>query len=818
MNHKVFAVSTIIIIAGVVYYISTDKTISDLLSNIKSFLWQLVHKNTIFDTLLVYSLIIFLVWLFTKVCIKIFKSAKTRIIVCSIISFISLISIVLSEYNWVMSILALETILSVFLLIFSLLTAAQNIGNVKEILDLYVKIKIPNIQLGILGLFATSDLISGINNRLETSIPLYWPSAFISLFYLAIQFKWYLCIFKGYWFIVNYTKNNVFFSFYDYYKEAELAYLNNSYEYASSVTKILQSKNKIFLMPFGEMHFINQELKKTLEKNIRANRSSAEIEKSLNTEFGKFGFEAIYKTVFYWIKGYEIDFKESKESIKRKKSEIGLGATEFVLMRYPIENHPLLKEGPEEKKDYITALNGLVKDNTIDAAKWGAKTEEYIKVFEVATLGDDIDNATRRFSDIIRRKEGLFRTVKSDYSYLLLLETIYFKNLLTEEEITYKEIETLFEQLEINKKYRDFIYRYIKSMYINGNVQEAEMLLCSKVHKNVRKVLEYVHNNIMWNERYVSLNQYNVAVCATMSAGKSTFINAMLGSDFIPAKNEACTAKVTTIRDNDNLNKIIGCYVRTDNTKVYSNIINGDVLNQWNDDVQVCETILEGNLEEIHCNGGILVMHDTPGTNNSEDTTHHDKTIEFLQQTPLDLIIYLINAEYISTNDTEILLREIQEIGKKKNFKIIFALNKIDSFDEEGDESLSNAIEDLHKQLISYGFECPVVFPFSANAARLFKLVAKEKELTKREQRNFDRLLELFTSFDASKYILGVTSESDSEAYQKLSKDKVLMINDKEYSYNNVIDALNHTGITNIENWLSENMEFNIQTFVNKKS
>ncbi|MBO5019160.1 MAG: hypothetical protein J6D52_00710, partial [Clostridia bacterium] len=77
---------------------------------------------------------------------------------------------------------------------------------------------------------------------------------------------------------------------------------------------------------------------------------------------------------------------------------------------------------------------------------------------------------------------------------------------------------------------------------------------------------------------------------------------------------------------------------------------------------------------------------------------------------------------------------------------------------------------------------------------------------------------ELFTSFDASKYILGVTSESDSEAYQKLSKDKVLMINDKEYSYNNVIDALNHTGITNIENWLSENMEFNIQTFVNKKS
>ena len=74
----------------------------------------------------------------------------------------------------------------------------------------------------------------------------------------------------------------------------------------------------------------------------------------------------------------------------------------------------------------------------------------------------------------------------------------------------------------------------------------------------------------MWNERYVALDQYNVAVCATMSAGKSTFINAMLGSDYIPSKNEACTAKITTIRDNDNLNKIM-----QKNKGRFSNIING---------------------------------------------------------------------------------------------------------------------------------------------------------------------------------------------------------------------------------------------------
>jgi len=44
---------------------------------------------------------------------------------------------------------------------------------------------------------------------------------------------------------------------------------------------------------------------------------------------------------------------------------------------------------------------------------------------------------------------------------------------------------------------------------------------------------------------------FEVNVVATMSAGKSTLINALLRKKLMPAKQEACTATITTIRDTD---------------------------------------------------------------------------------------------------------------------------------------------------------------------------------------------------------------------------------------------------------------------------
>ena len=188
--------------------------------------------------------------------------------------------------------------------------------------------------------------------------------------------------------------------------------------------------------------------------------------------------------------------------------------------------------------------------------------------------------------------------------------------------------------------------------------------------------------------------------------------------------------------------------------------------------------------------------------------SHHDKTIEFLKSTSLDLVVYLINAEYISTNDTEILLKEIQEIVKSENTQIVFGVNKIDAYDEEN-ESIGGALEGLKTQLHEYGFKNPIIFPFSANAARLFKLSLKGLSMTRRERRTFDGLLEYFTDFHASDYIINAQTTNVSGHYPILSADKKIMIDDIEYSYNDIVKALQNTGILNIENWIEQQMEYN---------
>lgn len=46
-------------------------------------------------------------------------------------------------------------------------------------------------------------------------------------------------------------------------------------------------------------------------------------------------------------------------------------------------------------------------------------------------------------------------------------------------------------------------------------------------------------------------NVFKTCIVATMSCGKSTFINSIIGDEILPEKNEACTARTMAVIDND---------------------------------------------------------------------------------------------------------------------------------------------------------------------------------------------------------------------------------------------------------------------------
>ena len=75
------------------------------------------------------------------------------------------------------------------------------------------------------------------------------------------------------------------------------------------------------------------------------------------------------------------------------------------------------------------------------------------------------------------------------------------------------------------------------------------------VNKTARKQL--ISKELFASNVSVNINKmYPMLVMATMSSGKSTLINALLGEELLPSKNEACTAKIYSIIDDDNAEKI----------------------------------------------------------------------------------------------------------------------------------------------------------------------------------------------------------------------------------------------------------------------
>ncbi len=258
---------------------------------------------------------------------------------------------------------------------------------------------------------------------------------------------------------------------------------------------------------------------------------------------------------------------------------------------------------------------------------------------------------------------------------------------------------------------------------------------------------------------YYSLPVRNCAVCATMGAGKSTFINALLGSDVLPARCEATTAKITSVYDRDGEKRIRG-FVQTKRGDLVGDCadISLEQLNAWNDDKGVSRVFLQGDFDGIRNNGMVVAIHDTPGANNSLAPSHHKTTIGFLAKNRMDLLVFILNAEQPRTTDEFALLDEImKKVVKPHGTRILFVLNKADSLDPEK-ESLQKAVADYRDFLFGLGFKNPEILPAASKSARLLKLVERgqKSRLTVRERRidlamllepfeehrNFDSLLE----------------------------------------------------------------------------
>ncbi|MDD7610014.1 MAG: dynamin family protein [Spirochaetales bacterium] len=331
--------------------------------------------------------------------------------------------------------------------------------------------------------------------------------------------------------------------------------------------------------------------------------------------------------------------------------------------------------------------------------------------------------------------------------------------------------------------------------------------------------------------------EYEMAVVATISCGKSTFINSILGKNLLPEGQEATTAVLAQIMDNKNLDTFNSTSYGYDKSKkelkvlnTKNNPTNEDIL-EMNNNPNTEIIKIEGNLSNIHTQNLKLVLTDSPGPNNSENKLHGDHTYALLKADYKPLVIFVLEPEKYQSTDNDFLLSEISEKmndgTQQSKDRFIFVLNKLDDWDIEKEGRIERLIDRVKKHLETYNIKNPKIFPCSSLMAKILRLSINgyEEQISKDDYKKYLRnLYEDFIEDDEDglnreKYFINYcpVESVKNELLKQLEEYK------QEEDNNNI--ALIYSGIPAIEKYMElyiekyaipEKISHGINSFNNK--
>lgn len=247
---------------------------------------------------------------------------------------------------------------------------------------------------------------------------------------------------------------------------------------------------------------------------------------------------------------------------------------------------------------------------------------------------------------------------------------------------------------------------------------------------------------------------FEVDVVATMSAGKSTLINAMLGTQLMPSKQEACTAIITRVKDTDQAGPWKAkVYDANGNLLETQMNLSVEIMRRLNDDPQVSKIEICGNIPFVSAEDSSLVLVDTPGPNNARDKSHGKIQRSFLSKASKTLVLYVMEGTFGSTDDNELLDKISQSMqvgGKQSKDRYIFVVNKMDNRKTE-DGGTEEMLSRVRSYLKDHGIERPNLFPVAALPAMNIRLLESDMQLSedKREELKEDAKIGKLNRTDA---------------------------------------------------------------------
>ena len=224
---------------------------------------------------------------------------------------------------------------------------------------------------------------------------------------------------------------------------------------------------------------------------------------------------------------------------------------------------------------------------------------------------------------------------------------------------------------------------------------------------------------------------FEVCVVATMSAGKSTLINSMLQTKLMPSKQEACTAIITRIKDNDSPNWQAEVRNKEGNTIETHEELTYQTMDRLNSDENVSEIRVAGDIPFVTADDVSLVLIDTPGPNNSRDPEHGKVQSKFLGKSSKSLVLYIMEGTFGSDDDNTLLDRVAQSMsvgGKQSKDRFIFVVNKMDDRKKE-DGDTESTLERVRAYLKRKHINNPNLFPAAALPALNIRMIRNGAEV-----------------------------------------------------------------------------------------
>lgn len=415
----------------------------------------------------------------------------------------------------------------------------------------------------------------------------------------------------------------------------------------------------------------------------------------------------------------------------------------YLCRSFYLKRHPVLQEKLTYKENYCRALAYFVRKyyNNSDMFAFSMLEhyccsllgEEYLPSVFTPLAESEIRPAMGKVAALKIKQFKLFT-----YRFVFMVDCLFlcaFSDEDTAKEILH-ELESLF-----NIRYHRKLEVLFSALYHGGPLEKGM--------DSVAELISFWFREREFFEQPIK----TVLVTATMSAGKSTLINAVVGKRLMRTAQEACTGHICQLynkpfEDGENA-------VRTDRL-IFDADADTVVASENVGDCQVAS----GYRTFVDVQNRVCII-DTPGVNSAINRSHGTTAKKALQDYQYDLLVYVLNANQLGTDDEISYLKYIAENVPKE--KVIFVLNKTDTF-KKSEDSIKESMRGVKDDLVQLGYEAPAVYPISAYFSLLIKLKLTDVQLDEDEKDEFAHYIKKYgkPEHDLTRYY-DVSYENASE-------------------------------------------------------